>query len=726
MSNNNMSYSPKKIEKGNIKVSSGGFKGFEGVDIKDYVGSNDFSNEEKTDRTLIEEILDFDSLFLKNDNTNKQANRVAGLSANNYSDKDNIYINKLSDLMTGIQNTLGPEHYEIFSQYIAGMKLSEIIDEEGNILPLTDTTKIMEILTAQGITSPAAEVLYDINKKLEDCNIDLVKLSPDMLASTVTEVVSSDYGYDAIVLKNTDGNYLIVNSCTNADSTNDIYAIAYALAKQIVGDDELLDLVIEQILPAINNSTINNSDYYLDLINNGGTSYLKEVYEAQLQDNVKLIEKYAEIAEQEGNKLELNGYSLGGGLQLTAYSIACRENQDIEKYIQSVSVFNPFISFLEQNPINTGDEKRDFLETMKGLFTGKKYGDNCLVDYIADSDKVRIYSGEEDYVSTFNNCVYDLLDRYTFVKTKDLEYGQVKDVTGIYSIILGDKANHGFKGIELDTFDEFGNIEESGAYISISESMAAATGQESFVFKLFQKFKDLFYVENEEDKYKVDYASIIYQTVNLAHLEEMLKDVPQAVPIIDELKDYLGDNIGNYSYDGIVDALVDGAWDVVGDTIDTEVPNIVRNALPNWLDYLIGGWAGDVVTDIAQAYKDKDAFEEALGDFLKSDENKEYVMSLLNSLKNEDYIKAYGNIKTLISNFEESFEVSYEDVGLESFEILGYELFEYENVISSYVNETIKDEILKILGGLESKINEYAMDAASDYIEDNGGDIRNP
>jgi hypothetical protein len=234
-----MSYSPKKIEKGNISVSSGGFKNFEGTGIKEYVGQTDFNKEPKEDRTFIEEILDFDSLFLNLNKTSNHTNRVAGLSANNYSDKDNIYINKLSDLMTGIQNALGPEDYEIFSQYITGMKLSDIIDEDGNILPLTDTTRLIEILKNRGITIPASEKLHDINKKLEDGKIDLVSLSPDMLSSIVNEVVTSDYGYDAIVLKNTDGNYLIVNSCTNADSTKDIYAIAYALAKQIVGDDEL-------------------------------------------------------------------------------------------------------------------------------------------------------------------------------------------------------------------------------------------------------------------------------------------------------------------------------------------------------------------------------------------------------------------------------------------------------------------------------------------------------
>lgn len=722
MAENDFTYSNKKIhmpknKKGEKSESS------ELITIEEYKGKTDFTKERNDNRTVIEDLLDFNSFFINNKVSNSHINRVSGLSTNSYSDTDNIFINKLSDMMTGVQNALGPEHYEIFSQYITGMKLADLIDEEGNILPLTDKSKLQEILTSKGITIPADEYLHDINKKLENCKIDLVKLSPDILDSTVTEVVSSDYGYDAIVLKNTAGNYLIVNSCTNAESTNDIYAIAYALAKQVVGDGELLELAIEQILPAINNSGINNSDYYLDLINNGGVEYLEEVYKGQLQANIDLINKYADKAEKEGNKLELNGYSLGGGIQLTAYSIACRDNPDLEKYIQSVSVFNPFISFVEQNPVNTGDEKKGFIETWKDLFSGKNNKDNCLIDYLANSNKVRIYSGEEDYISTFNNCVYDLRERFTFIKTEDLKRGQVQDITQIYSIILGDKANHGFKGIEFDAIDENGNIKEEGSYVSISDSMASAIGNDNHLYRLFQKTKEIFGFESEEDKYKVDYSSIIYQTINLAHLEDLFKDTPEAAPIIDELSDYLKDNVGDYTYDGIVDAIVDGAWDVVGDTIDSEVPKMVRGEdtwVPNFIEDKVEGWVGDAGTSLAHRYKDKDAFEDAFGGFLKSDENKEYVLSLLSNLKNGDYVKAYRNVKTLMSNLEEQFEMSYEDVGAESVNILGLEI-DYTNYGEVFVNDIIKDELINILGQLEKQLDGYAMDVAKDYIEDSGG-----
>ena len=170
----------------------------------------------------------------------------------------------------------------------------------------------------------------------------------------------------------------------------------------------------------------------------------------------------------------------------------------------------------------------------------------------------------------------------------------------------------------------------------------------------------------------------------------------------------------------IADAIIDGAWEVVGDKIDTEVPKMISGMLPDWIDNTIVDWAGDIGTDVAHYFKDEDVFKDALSDFLKSDENKDYVISLLNSLKNEDYIKAYGNIKTLIDNFEDSFEVNYEDIGTENFEIFGYEI-EYTNIGSEFVNGIIKDEVLNILKGLEKQIDSYAAGAVKDYIDDAGG-----
>ena len=693
------------------------------------------NNYQQASRTVIEEIMDVDSIFLNN----QQTDNTSGYSSNNYSDKDNIYINKLSDVMTKIQNALGPEYYAIFSEYITGKQLGEIVDENGLKL-LTDKALIEEILNKNNITENVDVIYEEINTILDEHkeSIDLSKLSEDMLASTIEEVVTTTSNFDAMVLKNTEGNYVIVDSCTNAQSTNDIYAIAYALAKQIVGDDELVSLVIEQILPVLNNETINSSDYYLDLVNNGGVEYLEQIYNQQLQDNIALIEKYAKKAQEEGNLIQLNGYSLGGGIQLTAYSALCSTNPEIEQYIESVSVYNPFISYMEQNPMNEGesffsnlftkDDNVKWYEKLLDPSLGRNK-ENQLIDYLASSEKVRIYSGEEDYISTFNNCLYDLKDRFTFLKTEDIEQGEISNISEIYSIILGDKANHNFRVIEQEYFDENGNIKETGEYVSISDSLAKAAGEEENpLSKLFSKITDVLGIESPESTYAIDYKNIINSTLNLADLENLLSDVPEAQPIVDELIIYFEDNVGNYTYDGIAEALTDGVWDVVGDKIDSEIPKMVENwadkNLSKYISSDILNFGTDLVSDLgislANTYKDKSAFENAFKGFLTSEENKEYVISLLSNLNSGDYVKAYFNINTLMSNFEESFEVEYSDVGKESISIFGQEI-EYTNVIEEKINIIIKDEIVKVVKDL---IGDQISQAASNV--DIGSIISNP
>ena len=693
------------------------------------------NNYQQASRTVIEEIMDVDSIFLNN----QQSDNTGGYSSNNYSDKDNIYINKLSDVMTKIQNALGPDYYAIFSEYITGKQLGEIVDENGLKL-LTDKNLLEEILTKNNITENVDVIYEEINTILDEQkeSIDLSKLSENMLASTVEEVVTTTSNFDAMVLKNTEGNYVIVDSCTNAQSTNDIYAIAYALAKQIVGDDELVSLVIEQILPVLNNETINSSDYYLDLVNNGGVEYLEQIYTQQLQDNIALIEKYAKKAQEEGNLIQLNGYSLGGGIQLTAYSALCSTNPEIEQYIESVSVYNPFISYMEQNPMNeeesffsnlfAKDENIEWYEKLLNPSLGRNK-ENQLIDYLASSEKVRIYSGEEDYISTFNNCLYDLKDRFTFLKTEDIEQGEISDISEIYSIILGDKANHNFRVIEQEYFDENGNIKETGEYVSISDSLAKAAGtEENPLSKLFSKITDVLGIDSPESTYAIDYKEIINSTLNLADLENLLSNVPEAQPIVDELIIYLEDNVGNYTYDGIAEALTDGVWDVVGDKIDSEIPKMVENwANENLSKYISGdvlSFGTDLVSDLGvslvDTYKDKSAFENAFKGFLTSEENKEYVISLLSNLNNGDYLKAYFNINTLMSNFEESFEVNYSDVGKESINIFGQEI-KYTNIVEEKINIVIKDEIVKVVKDL---IGEQISQAASNV--DIGSMISNP
>ena len=79
-----------------------------------------------------------------------------------------------------------------------------------------------------------------------------------------------------------------------------------------------------------------------------------------------------------------------------------------------------------------------------------------------------------------------------------------------------------------------------------------------------------------------------------------------------------------------------------------------------------------------------------------------------------------NNDPVLMSNLEDQFEISYEDVGEESVNIFGLEV-DYTNYGEVFVNDIIKDKLLDILGQLENQLDDYAMDVAKDYIEDSGG-----
>ena len=714
---NNIQYNPKKLS----TPSSNGIKTFPtSSGLQGYVRIEEYKKPEvqnNTNNLISENILDFDSILIEN-NSQIRKETSKGYSTNNYSDIDNIYINKLSDVMTDIQNKLGPEYYEIYSAYITGLKLSDFIDEEGNIIPLTDKSRLSEIINEKNLPISSEILLSELNNYLMEAKINFGPLSSSMLSSTVTEVVKSDYGFDAMVLKNTEGNYLIVNSCTNAESTDDIYAIAYVLAKQIVGEGDLLDLVVEQIIPALNNTDIKNSEYYLDLVNKGGTEYLEKVYDAQLNANIELIKKYATIAKEEGNKIQLNGYSLGGGLQLTAYSLACINDPSIEDYIESVSVFNPFISYLEQNNANTGTEKKGLWQTLISQFQGDSITPNTLVSYVASSEKVRIYSGEEDYISTFNNSVYNLLSRFTFVKTEDLDRGKLTSLSELYGFVLGDDANHGFKPIEESSFDEYGNIKETGKYISINDSLKSIIDPNNPVLDIIRIVGEFFKTPTEEELYQVDYSSIILQTLKLTNIDDLKKAIPEIEPIITEITRYIRKNVGNYTYEGIANAITEGVWDIVGDTIDKEVPNIVSEYLEEYLPGFISeddkkiiiDYVSSFATDIVNKYKDKEAFTQAFNDFLTSEENKEYVLDLIKNLNSGEYLKACKKIQSLIYNFKDSFEVNYEDIGIETINIFGQDI-EYTNEISKIINNMIKDTIISTVEGI---IGNYIKDAIAD------------
>ena len=83
--------------------------------------SNSSKIEKQQDSTSFSDVLAL-SLFLENDQK-ATLSEDGPYSLNSYSDKDNIYLNKLSDIMTFTKNDLGKENYKIYVEYLKGKKI---------------------------------------------------------------------------------------------------------------------------------------------------------------------------------------------------------------------------------------------------------------------------------------------------------------------------------------------------------------------------------------------------------------------------------------------------------------------------------------------------------------------------------------------------------------------------------------------------------------------------
>lgn len=646
----------------NINVDSVGMKSLFNADAIEMNKNLNLSNNSSVTtnqnlNTALTETLDISAVNKETETlslTNNQANnpQVSNFSPNTYSDKDNIYINELSDIMTATKNNLGEENYKIYTEYLKGKKLSEIYTADDKLSPITDETALNNILKNMQIDKDASQVMEEINQVLQNSNFAGSTLSEDMRNSTIIEVANTESGYDAFVLKNSVGNYLIVNSCTNDKSAEDIAAIAYTLSLQLVGDEDLISFALNDILPEFKNENIESSEIVSTIIEKG-TDYLKEKNQGQLQDNKDLIEKYAAKAQEEGSKLELNGYSLGGGIQLAAYSQICIDNPDIENTIESVAVFNPFVAFAEQQrPAGTGNPLLNITSYIMKP---------SLIQYLSSSEKLRIYSGQEDMVSTFNTSVEVLKDKYVFLHAKDIENGAVQNIGQLYGIIIGDNSNHGFGALNQEYFNEYGNITEVGEFIPITETVADATNQKfaSMLARIGNKFGT--------NNYNAKYSSIVNEVLNLANVKENIeKTEDESVKLIcKEIVSYIENNVGNMDYEGLAQSLTDGCWKAVEYNIVSIInpkDSITLEKTPDL--FQIG--KETLQFGMGTLFKDEELFKSTMMDFLTEEETKKDLISIISYIGIADKGSAEIEIKALIKKLDEKYTINifFRDKGL--------------------------------------------------------------
>ena len=359
-------------------------------------------------------------------------------SNTSHSDLENIYISRLRVFTEELQNKCykHPEYYDLICKVINENNLT--------LAEINNVECISSLLVNEGVSK---EVIADIRQIYASVSTD----NPNALFDNdffnelgdfknyiLEEIVSEDSGFDAVVLKNPEnGNISIENSCTNNKSLKDLSFIAYAMSKDLTGGTSLLttigrffNLVPENITDGL--TSLNGED-------------CEKIYYGQINDSIELIKKYSEQLEP-GAKLELYGYSLGGGCMATSLATLMMENDtDVLDKIDSVTLYNPFLLIAEEN-------------------------DKDAVNKLVESDKLLIYSTQEDFVTEYNDII-DTLDQNGQVVYLNCESLEFNDIFDLASAVTGSAGNHGFSKIEdYNEIDENGNLKCKYDRVSLKDT----------------------------------------------------------------------------------------------------------------------------------------------------------------------------------------------------------------------------------------------------------------
>ena len=391
--------------------------------------------------------------YLNNDTDNLNLNQSETHSGNSYSDSENIYINFITrDTVNGLRNTLDSKdkdnngYYKYYCEHIKGYK---IIGEKGsNSIYYKDEDGKYKYNLLKVDNEEDREMVENINKLLKK---ESFNLPTDSIKDYTIEEVYTDsyYGYDAIVYKSENGEYIIDSASTNANQGKDILSIAYSMSEYLFGDttDSTLNYVFNTLIQS-SIMSVDGEDIH-DMMGNSSIKELiaqgkinaeevKMLRDGQARACENLVKKYLDKNEN----VILNGYSLGGGITQYTYAKLKEDERYKDKLdnIKSVCTYNGFTAF--------GD-----YDTMKGL-----NGD----------PKVKLYCTEGDFVSIFNNNAseYNKSGNLVMIKADNLK--KMKSIRNLSEYIVGSNGNHAFSHIIKDNFDENGNLIELGEFNSVN------------------------------------------------------------------------------------------------------------------------------------------------------------------------------------------------------------------------------------------------------------------
>lgn len=415
------------------------------------------------------------------------------------------------------------DYLDLYYSYLEGRTLSDAMNKDNYSNYLYDKLKKNVIATNDSELNYYLGRYDSILSKFEtSLNPKKYDMSYELRQSVITEIVDED-GYDAMVLKLTNGNTAVVNSCTNEKEDEDMLSIIGNIASLACEDDFSKDLFKNIFLDAHDINTPETTIYS----------------DAQINACVKIIKKYID----QGKDMELYGYSLGGGIMEAAYARILEEGD--KKYtdkIKSVCVYNPFTLIAEQDSENG-------------------------INLLANNRKFLRYCAEGDVVSTFNHYNKELDNNTLYLRAaaiNSVEWFQQKGKNNACKPTdLFTGGNHSFTSVNNyvnSSFDINGNVTfgREGKYISISNVINALNDNFMGPAELnevvlgsykYNRYDDSLNIYDLDECMKISFPVFGKMMLERAGIDmEKYKDFE---PVINDLLEYCGNNFGNIKYRSI-------------------------------------------------------------------------------------------------------------------------------------------------------------------------------
>ena len=596
---------------------------------------------------------------------------------------DNTKINELNsnlgysvilDLLEGYQNE-AVNYLDLYYNYLEGKTLTDAMNEYNYKEYLRDKLNMTKGATYD------SDYMYKedrYNKLLEIFNDSLnsedYELSYDMKKSIITEIVDEN-NYDAMILQLTNGNYAIVNSCTNEKENEDLAAIIGSISNLTCTDSfskELFGLYSS----AFFDMKTSNTSYYSD---------------AQISACEKTIKRYID----EGKNMELYGYSLGGGIMEAAYArILVEGDPKYTEKIKSVCVYNPFTLIAEQ-------------DSTEG------------VEKLAKDNKLLRYCAEGDVVSIFNHYVEELDNNTLYlnaapINSKDWleQKHKLCEPTELFT-----KGNHSFSavnGYKNSSFDEYGNVTKGneGEFVSISNVIHSFVvdpkkngfKKGKFSQAVFYDYDEKYNTMDLEENMKISlpyYGKIMLRTLKFD------KKIPSEFnPMIDEILQSFGDNFGNINYSTFSSVFGKYLADYIYDqTKNVEITNGKEeyiNVAAELLGAVIGGvtlgpggaaggaflfgMLGCGINSVtADTLIDESAFKDAIRKSII--ENEATIITLTGGIISEDREAIDNSVDILVEDIIDNYSSSLENSPIKNSELV---ISKLESNLKSKIKSEIK------------------------------------